>query len=674
MKERNEKELMQLTESNEKLRKSEDRYFKMIDEVEDYAIILLDVNGIVLNWNKGAQKIKQYQQHEIIGRHFSTFYLPEDQAANLPAHLLKQAENTGKAAHEGWRVRKDGTRFWGSITLTALHGENDQIIGFSKVTRDLTERKMGEDQLKQFAFELQEKNEALRASEERYHKMVDEVQDYAIIFLDKEGIIQNWNKGAQKIKQYEESEVVGKHFRMFYLQEDKTGKLPEILLEQANVHGRALHEGWRVRKDRTRFWGSITLTAIHNDNNELIGFTKVTRDLTEKKLAEDQLKNFTAELQLSNEALRKSEERYHKMIAEVQDYAIILLDVNGDIQNWNAGAEKIKGYSAQEIVGKNFQIFYTEEDTRTNLPQKLLMQAKTAGRAIHEGWRVTKRGSKFWGSIVITALHGDDGDIIGYSKVTRDLTEKKQTEDRLNQYLHELQKQNEELDRFAYVASHDLREPLRKIQTFADLIEQHTGNQEMISKYLEKINIASTRMSDLIGSILEYSRHGKTTSEKVYTDLNNILTDVLVDFELLIQQKKAVIQFDKLPAIKIIPLQINQLFANLIGNSLKYTGQNPLIRISCSVVSGKTVSQCNEPLGEGSYYQLIFTDNGIGFEQEYAQHIFTLFQRLHPKHEYSGAGIGLALCKKIIENHEGCIFAEGNPGKGASFYVYFPVE
>jgi signal transduction histidine kinase len=196
----------------------------------------------------------------------------------------------------------------------------------------------------------------------------------------------------------------------------------------------------------------------------------------------------------------------------------------------------------------------------------------------------------------------------------------------------------------------------------------------MIRKYLQKINTASERMSDLIKSILEFSRLSQTVSQKVETDLNGILHDVLVDFEVLLREKNAVIQAERLPVIKAFPVQINQLFANLIGNSLKYTHQHPLITISCSIIHSSTVTGCVEYLAEGNYYRLVFTDNGIGFEPEYAQQIFSLFQRLHTRHEYSGTGIGLALCKKIAERHGGCIFAEGFPGKGASFHVCLPVD
>ena len=660
--------------ANRELIKSEERYHKMVDEVIDYAIIFLDTNGIIQNWNKGAENIKQYKEAEAVGQHFSMFYLPEDRANGLPEKLLTEAVTKGRAIHDGWRLRKDGNRFWGSITLTALHGEQGEVIGFSKVTRDLTEKKTVEDQLRQYSDQLQRTNDALRISEERYHKMVDEVQDYAIIFLDKEGIIQNWNKGAQKIKQYQESEVVGEHFRMFYLPEDRLGRLPEILLQQAREHGRAIHEGWRMRKDRTKFWGSVTLTALHNDQKQLIGFSKLTRDLTERKMAEDQLRNFATELQLSNEELQKSEERYHKMISEVQEYAIILMDINGNIQNWNAGAEKIKGYSAEEIIGKNFQIFYTPEARQKNLPQRLLEEATINGKAVQEGWRVTKSGSRFWGSIVITALHSDDGSLIGFSKVTRNLTDKKKAEDKLKDYLFELEKQNEELDAFAYAASHDLQEPLRKIVTFVDLIEQNINHEETVKKYTEKIAASARRMSELIKSVLEFSHLSKDVHHKIPTDLNRILLDVLGDFELLVQQKDATIKYDQLPVIQAIPLQINQLFSNLIGNALKFTDQHPMIHISSNIVEKEQVKQQPSNLTDRKYLQLVFTDNGIGFDPQYGQMIFSLFQCLHSKQEYSGTGIGLALCKKVMDNHRGWIAAESNPGKGTSFYVYFPVD
>ena len=510
-------------------------------------------------------------------------------------------------------------------------------------------------------------------TDDLYHRMIDEVEDYAIILLDTSGIIRNWNKGAQKIKQYQESEIVGKHFSIFYLPEDRAANLPDKLLNRAITQGRAVHEGWRLRKDQTRFWGSITLTAIHDEQGKVFGISKVTRDLTDKKLSDDKLKKFSEELQVTNDALKLSEERYVKMIAEVQDYAIILLDKDGNIQNWNAGAQNIKGYSASDIVGKNFRVFYRPEDQAINLPEKLINQAKSTGKAIHEGWRVRKNGTVFWGSIVITALHNSEGEVIGYSKVTRDLTERKQAEDQMRHYLMELEARNEELEQFTYIASHDLQEPLRKIQTFTEVIENNLSNKDLVHRYFRKINESSQRMSELIKSVLNYSRLSKTENIFGKTDLNKVMKSVLDDLELMINEKKAVVTYDRLPVLSADKVQMTQLFFNLVGNALKFNDKSPVVNIACEVVDrSEILHELSFPIAD-RYYKIAVKDNGIGFDQQYEHVIFNMFQRLHSKHEFSGTGIGLALCRKIVENHHGLIHADGEPGKGATFSLFFPV-
>jgi PAS domain S-box-containing protein len=499
-----------------------------------------------------------------------------------------------------------------------------------------------------------------KTDNELYYKMIEEIEDYAIILLDKNGFIRNWNKGAEKIKLYTEDEVLGKHFSIFYLREDIDNNLPQKLLNEAAKNGRAMHEGWRKRKDGTRFWGSITITAIHDESRNVIGFSKVTRDLTDKKKTED--------------ALKASEERYHRMIAEVQDYAIILLDENGYIRNWNTGAEKIKGYKSKEIIGKHFSIFYPEEDLKNNLAGKLLQRAREEGKAVHEGWRVRKDGSRFWGTIVITALHGRDNNIIGFSKVTRDLTEKKMAEEKLLAYTHELEVQNSELEQFAYVASHDLQEPLRKIQTFTELIRTNYHNEEFVRRYFNKLDASAERMVLLVKSLLDYSRLSKQKPEKSKVNLNTVLAETKQDLELLIEETKAIITSETLPTVTGNRTQLGQLFFNLLGNSLKFSRSNPLIEISVKTVTKHEIVDAPVLLMKERYFEINFKDNGIGFEQQYAKVIFSLFQRLHGKHEYSGTGIGLALCKKIVENHDGFIQARGEPDKGATFNIYLPVN
>ncbi len=666
---------IELVKKNEALKKSEERYHKMVDEVQDYAIILLDINGNILDWNKGAQKIKGYKPEEIIGQNFRIFYLPEDRNKMLPERLINDAITKGRAAHEGWRVKKDGTKFWGSIIITALHDSNDNVIGFSKVTRDLTERKAAEEIQSNFLKDLERKNEELRKSEERYHKMIAEVEDYAIILLDRSGNILNWNKGAENIKGYKAAEILGRNFRLFYSAEDRERQLPESLLKIAVEKGKSTHEGWRIKKDGTRFWGSIVITALHDDENNIIGFSKVTRDLTERKAAEEQQQRYALELQYKNEELRRSEERYHKMVSEVEDYAIILLDPNGNIQNWNKGAERIKGYNPEEIIGKSFTVFYSKEDIAQGLPKRLIKEAATNGNAHHEGWRLKKDGSKFWGAVVITALHDEEKNIIGFSKVTRDLTERKVAEEKQKQNAEQLEASNKELEQFAYVASHDLQEPLRKIRTFNSLIIEHEGKNlsDKAKDYFERSISAADRMNQLIEDLLTFSRATRDTHKQETVDLNSIVSRIKASQQET--NKKVKIDADHLPEMVGLRFHFEQLFENLIGNGIKYQkpGNTPHITIRYATVTGNEIS--GKDLGTASkFHQITFTDNGIGFEQEHSEKIFEMFQRLHGRSEYAGSGIGLAIVKKIIHSYCGYITAEGKPGEGATFKVYFPVN
>lgn len=657
----------------------DERFHHLIEDVDDYAIFLLDKSGIIATWNKGAQKIKGYQPQEVIGRSFKIFYAKEDREAQLPDRLLNLAETTGKASHEGWRVRKDGTRFWGSVTITAIHNERNEVSGYLKLTRDLTERKIAEDKLSNFVEQLTLKNEELKQSEQRYHKMVSEVSDYVIILLDKTGKILDWNKGAEKIKGYKPAEIIGKNFKQFYTTEDREKKVPESLLVQAKRNGSATHEGWRIRKDGTRFWGSVAITALHDDNGDVFGFSKVTRDLTDRKIAEDRLNNIAEELKYKNEELRQSEERYYRMISEVRDYAIILLDTQGNIQNWNAGAEQIKGYKREEIVGKNFEQFYQESDRKAGFPKQLLREAAEKGRVLHEGWRVRKDGTKFWGNVVITALHNDNNDIIGFSKVTRDLTAKKRSDDLIQANALELDKKNKSLERlneevssFAYVASHDLKEPLRKIQTFTSRIHDEQDPLR-VKEFAEKIRESATRMQKLMDDLLSYSQVSNDTSIFAEIDLNDIVTSVRNDLDLLINEKNASFVVGKLPLIRGVDFQWHQLFSNLFTNSLKFSKASvpSVITITSTKVPGKEI-----PLGLvndlRTYHNISIADNGIGFEEQHAKKIFDVFQRLHSKSEFSGTGIGLAIVKRVVENHGGIITAGGEPGVGATFDIYIP--
>lgn len=397
---------------------------------------------------------------------------------------------------------------------------------------------------------------------------------------------------------------------------------------------------------------------------------------------EKQVQERTYELKQSNESLKKSEERYHLMVEEVQDYAILYLNREGIVENWNSGAEKIKGYKANEIIGKSFSNFYTQEDQESGMPQKLLGQARDTGKARQEGWRVRKDRSLFWASVLITAVHNEQKEVIGFSKVTHDLTEKKNAEDALKknaaQLEHknlELEKMNKELQSFAYISSHDLQEPLRKIQTFATRIaEKESDNLSEHGKdYFNRMQRAALRMQTLIDDLLAYSRTNTAERKFERVHLSKIVDEVKSDLREELQHKNATMEEVNLCEVRIIPFQFRQLLHNLISNALKFskTSQPPQIIIKSEVCTGKEFGKM-ELEEDKLYCHISISDNGIGFEQQFSEKIFKLFQRLHGKSVYPGTGIGLSIVKKIVENHYGIITATSEPHKGATFDIYMP--
>lgn len=457
---------------------------------------------------------------------------------------------------------------------------------------------------------------------------------------------------------------------------------PDDVAVRTTAHETALksgilsYEARAIWPDNSIHWFRANGKLFYDNQGTPLRMLGTTLDITDQKTESERLEKLvqerTSRLKLQHEELKRSEERYHRMIEEVQDYAIILLDKDGIIQNWNRGAEKIKQYKEKEVVGRSFHMFYLPEDRAKGIPEWLIDEAAKNGRASLEGWRVRKDQTRFWGSIAMNALYDDDNRVVGFVKVTRDLTARKEAEDKLREYTRELELRNQELEQFAYVASHDLQEPLRKIQTFSEIIGKNMQNPEMANKYLIKVNTSARRMSELIKSVLAYSKLSRDGSAMERVSLDEIVNNITHDFELLIHEKNGVIEKGPLPVINGIPYHLNQVFSNLLANSLKFSSSEPRIEITSRKISHDKIVNRPDTLQDEEYFEITFKDNGIGFDQQFEKQIFTMFQRLHTKHEYPGTGIGLAICKKIMENHMGAITAKSEIGKGATFYLYFP--
>lgn len=254
---------------------AEGRYRLLVEAINDYAIYMLDPTGVVANWNAGAQRFKGYLAHEIVGQNFARFYPEEDRKAGVPARNLEIAARVGRFEEEGWRVRKDGSRFWANVVIDRILDPDGTLVGFAKITRDLTERR--------------EQEQALQSSEQQFRVLVKGVKDYALYMLDPTGHVASWNSGAERIKGYAEEDIVGKHFSHFYSEEERAAGEPDRNLEIARKAGSVEREGWRIRKDGTRFWAHVIIDAIHNEAGELVGFAKVTRDITERRAAQEEL-------------------------------------------------------------------------------------------------------------------------------------------------------------------------------------------------------------------------------------------------------------------------------------------------------------------------------------------------------------------------------------------------
>ncbi|MES2412067.1 MAG: PAS domain-containing protein [Bacteroidota bacterium] len=604
--------------------------------------------------------------HEQLKQHIH----PDD--LQIREKAIEKALATGYLHYEGRIIWDDKSIHWMEGRGKVFYDENGEPVKMIGTIRDITNER--------------ESQQLLIKNEQKFRLLADSMPQN-IWTADIEGNLNYFNQSVldysglslEEINQKGWLDIVHPEERdenvKQWIHSIKTGK--DFLFE----HRFRRHDGeyrWQLSRAIPQMDEQGKIQMWVGTSTDIQDQKEFTQEL-EKQVAER-----TKELKRLNENLKQSEERYHLMVEEVQDYAIIYLNKEGIVENWNKGAEKIKGYKAEEIIGKSFSAFYNEEDRKSHLPHYLLQQAILHGRYSHEGWRVRKDGTRFWASVIITAVHNDNNEVIGFSKVTHDLTFKKEADDKiklnseiLEQKNKELEKMNKELQSFAYISSHDLQEPLRKIQTFADqIVERESENLTENGKdKFRRMQNAAKRMQTLINDLLAYSRTSNQDVELIKVNLNTIIEDVKEDLKEEIQQKNATIEIGQIGDAYIIPFQFHQLMFNLLSNSLKFSREDvPLhIKIHGEIVKGNKFN--NDKLDrETKYVHITFSDNGIGFEQQYSKKIFEVFQRLHGKEVYQGTGIGLAIVKKIVDNHKGIITAKSELGKGATFDIYIPAN
>jgi PAS domain S-box-containing protein len=503
--------------------------------------------------------------------------------------------------------------------------------------------------------------------EGRYRLLVESIQDYAIFMLDPAGRIVTWNVGAERICGYPAGEIVGQHFSRFYPRDAVDRKHPEHELRVAAEQGRYEEDGWRVRRDGTVFWANVVLTALRDASGTLRGFGTVTRDLSNRRDQE--------------EALRQSEERFRLLVENVKDYAIFMLDPNGNIATWNTGAERIKGYGAEEIIGRHFSVFYPKDAVESGWPQHELEIATTTGRYEEEGWRIKKDGTRFWAHVTITALRDDDGRLRGFAKLTRDLTEHKRAEsakahgDQQDAMLEaeraariEAQRAVRMKDEFLATLSHELRSPLNAIVGWAQVLRMsRVASEPEVTQPLDVIERNAKAQVQLIDELLDLSR---ILAGQMRLDLQRVaLTDVItgavesaqptadakgVRLETIVDARRGVVSGD--------PGRLQQVVWNLLSNAIKFTPRGGKVQVLLERVN--------------SHVELTVSDTGIGIPVDFLPHVFQRFSQRDSgvARRHGGLGLGLAISRQLVELHGGSISAKSaGEGRGASFIVRLPL-
>lgn len=613
-----------------------DRKFELlVQSVTDYAIYMLDPEGRIVTWNPGAERFKGYGADEAIGQHFSRFFTREDQEADLPARALRIAAREGRFEAEGWRIRKDGARFWAHAILDPVRAEDGSLIGYAKITRDISERK--------------ERERALRESERRFQLLVGSVEDYAIYMLDPHGHVTTWNAGARRFKGYEADEIIGEHFSRFFLPEDRRDGLPSRILKTAAEEKRFEMEGWRLRKDGTKFLAHVVVDAVHDEDGTLVGYAKITRDITEKRRLE--------------EATYASSLQFRMLVQGVRDYAIYMLDTAGRITSWNSGARAIKGYEEEEVLGQHFSRFYTEDDRARGAPEAALQCAMRDGKFEAEAQRVRKDGSLFWAHVLIDPIFNEAGEHVGFAKITRDVSEKKRSEQELRT-TQEALLQSQKLQALGELAggiAHDFNNLMTVMRGSADfLLRQPDLPLEKRNRYLHVMLETAERATSLTSRLLTFARRQPLEPEVI--DLS-VRLDALGETLQRTLGSLYDLELDLAPAlwlVEIDPTGLEAALLNAVVNARDAMPNGGRITIKTRNVRG--------PAGDG--VTLSISDTGEGIPPERLQRVFEPFFTTKPTGK--GTGLGLSQIHGYAVQSGGSAKIESEPGQGTTVELWLP--
>ena len=491
--------------------------------------------------------------------------------------------------------------------------------------------------------------------------LINGIIDYGVFMLDTNGLVRTWNKGAERLKGYAADEIIGKPFSTFYTPEDRQKDLPAKALATAAETGRFATEGWRVRKDGSRFWALVVLDAIRDEEGGLLGFAKVTRDITERQQAHNDL--------------LESERRYRRLVEAVVDYAIFQLDPSGHVATWNPGAERIKGYRPEEIIGRHFNTFYTPEELEKDVPKLALREAAEKGRFEAEGWRLRKDGTRFWASVVIDRITDESGAIVGFAKVTRDLTERKQAQDELHRVQEQLvaSQKLEAVGQLSGGIAHDFNNLLMIVLGNIENAERNSRNVggPNLHRALANAKRGAQRAAALTSRLLAFSRRQALDPKPI--NLNGFLSG-LQEFLQRTLGERIEVQSVGSAGLWQIEADVNHLESTIVNLAINARDAMPdggkLTIEAANVSADEDYSRANPELAAGQYVVISVSDTGIGMTPDVLNHAFEPF--FTTKEPGQGTGLGLSQVYGFVKQSGGHVKIYSEIGEGTSIKMYFP--